>query len=164
GVSTGLSKQITPGKRAMAISVSDTNAVSRLLKPGDRIDLVATIDPPGAGKGGLITKIVLQDVPVLSVGEYVTSQAPRKVEKDDSTGKDYVRNLNIERNFSTITIEVEPRVVPQITLLQDSGVAKLSVALRHNDDTERLSLGGTTLLEVLGSDASKISRFPASQR
>jgi pilus assembly protein CpaB len=163
GVKTGLSRQISVGKRALAIPVSDDTAVGRLLKPGDRVDLVATIDPPGGTKGSQITKVILQDVLVLAVGEWVTTVAPRKVEKDDATGKDLVRNLNVERNFNTITLEMEPVQAPQVVLLQNAG-ARLTVMLRNSDDTDRLSLGAVTLLDVLGADTNKIIRAPSAQR
>lgn len=163
GVKTGLSRQVTVGKRALAIPVDFANAVGKLLKPGDRVDVVATIDPPGAAKGGQISKVVLQDVPVLAVGEWVTTQAPRKIEKDDATGKDYVRNLTIDRNYGEVTLETSPNDAAQIVLLRRSG-AGLDLMLRNNDDTERVNSAGMTLLDVLGPDASKIIRTPAAQR
>ncbi len=164
GIKTGLSRQVSPGKRAVSISVNDVNAVNRLLKPGDRIDVLATIDPPGSTTRGLqIIKIMLQDVPVLSVGEFVTTQAPRKVEKDES-GKNFVRNLNTDRTFNTVTLELSPNEAMQITLLQTVSPGAITLLLRNNDDTERLNLGGVTLMDVLGSDASRIYRSSASQR
>jgi pilus assembly protein CpaB len=163
GVKTGLSKQITPGKRAVSIPVDDNNAVTRLIKPGDRIDLMATIEPPGGVKGSQITKMVLQDLPVLAVGEYITTQAPRKVEKDETTGKDNVRNLNVERNFNTITVEVDPQSAMQVSLLKDAPGARLGVMLRNNDDTERVNMSAVTLMDVLGADSNKIIRNPASR-
>jgi pilus assembly protein CpaB len=163
GVKTGLSRQVTPGKRAISISVSDENAVGRLIKPGDRIDVVATIEAPGAQKGNQISKIVLQDVPVLAVGEWITTQAPRKVEKDDMTGKDSVRRLNIERNFNTIAVEVDPNAAVQVMLLRRTGVG-MDIMLRNNDDTERVVLGGVNIVDVLGQDASRVMRAPAAQR
>lgn len=161
GVKTGLSRQVSVGKRAIAIPVDDFNAVNRLMKPGDRIDLMATIDPPGGAKGSQITKLILQDVPILAVGEFITSHAPRKAEYDPTTGKEVTRNLNSDRNFNTITVEVDAQAALQITLIKDTG-ARLGVLLRNNDDTERLSVPGTTLTDVLGADAARIIRVPAA--
>lgn len=162
GMKTGLSKQVTPGKRAMSLSVDDVNAVSRLIKPGDRIDLLATMEPPGAPKGSYVTKMVLQDVPVLAVGEFITAQTPRKLERDDLTGKDVVRNLSADRNFTTLTIELDPQFVSQIALLRDSRTP-MTLVLRNNDDTERVNLGAVTLNDLLGGDAARV-RTPAAQR
>jgi Flp pilus assembly protein CpaB len=71
------------------------------------------------------------------------------------------RNLNSDRNFNTITLEVEAQAALQIALIRDTG-ARLGVLLRNNDDTERLSVPGTTLTDVLGADAAKIIRAPAA--
>ena len=46
-VKTGLSRQVTPGKRAFAIQVTDNNAAAKLIKPGDRVDLISVIDLNG---------------------------------------------------------------------------------------------------------------------
>jgi pilus assembly protein CpaB len=163
GVRTGLARQISPGKRAISIPVTDDTAVSKLIKPGDRIDLLTTLEVPGAQRGMQITKMVLQDVPVLAVGEYISNLSPRKAEKDKITGQEEVRNLNAERNFNTITIEVEPQWAAQITLLRDAG-HRLSVLLRNNDDTERVNIGGVMLMDVIGQDLGRVVRTPASQR
>jgi pilus assembly protein CpaB len=162
GIQTGLSRQVSMGKRAIAVPVDDNTAVNRLLKPGDRVDMIATIDPPGGAKGSQLTKIVAQDIVVLAVGEFVTTQAPRKTEKDDTTGATFTRKLNLERNFNTITIEVDPQIATQVTLLRDSGM-KVGLMLRNNDDTERVNIPAMTLLDVLGPDQSKIIRAPAQK-
>lgn len=163
GLKTGLSRQVSPGKRAISIPADDYSAVNRLIKPGDRIDLVAVIDPPGAGKGSQISKIIAQDVLVLAVGEWAATTAPRKTEKDDSTGKDVVINLNIARNYSTISLEVDPTIAQHIALLRSAG-SQFTVTLRNNDDTERVLLGGTNMIDVLGADAAKSARTPSGQR
>lgn len=163
GVRTGLSRQITPGKRAISIPVNDVNAVTRLLKPGDRVDIVATIDIPGSQKGQQITKLMLQDVTVLAVGEFVTSQAPRKVEKDELSGKSITKNLNTDRSFSTVTIEVDPVAALQV-IHQQNTQGGIWVVLRNNDDTERVSTTGVNISDVLGVDVSKFRSIASPQR
>jgi pilus assembly protein CpaB len=160
GVKTGLSRQITPGKRAISIPVSDESGVNRLIKPGDRVDLIANIDATSAGlKGVVVSKVVLQDVLVLAVGEWITSTAPRKVEKDDLTGKDTVVNLNVTRNYSTIVLEVDPSAALELALIRSSNLP-ITVVLRNNDDTEKTVYNGVTIVDLLGSDLNKI-RAPA---
>ena len=157
GIATGLSRQISPGKRAVALPVDDNSAVGRLLKPGDRIDLMTTIDPPGGAKGSQMSKIVAQDLPVLAVGEYITTTAPRREEIDFTTGKKLIRNLNVEHNYNTITLEVDPQTAMSLALLRDGG-SRISVMLRNSDDSERVNIPAITLLDVLGPDQSKIMR------
>lgn len=160
GVRTGLARQITPGKRAISFPVGNANAVSRLIKPGDRVDIVTVIEPPGGQKGSQIAKIVMQDVPVLAVGEFIMAHSPGRGEKDDITGKKVVRNMNDDRNFDTITLEVDPQMALYITLLRDTQ-QPVSFLLRNNDDTERVGLNGTTLYDVIGADAGRLIRAPA---
>lgn len=162
GVKTGLSRQVGPGKRAISVPVSDENAVNRLIKPGDRIDLIATLDPPGSQRGSQVTKTLLQDVLVLAVGEWAATQAPRKIEKDDASGKDVVINLSIARNFNTITLEVDPAMAQQLAHLRIAFT--MTITLRNNDDSERVMVGGTTLVDILGADVNRVMRLPASQR
>jgi pilus assembly protein CpaB len=162
GLKTGLSRQISPGKRAIALAVDDTNAVGRLIKPGDRIDVVSTIEAPGGVKGSQITKVIAQDVPVLAVGEWITSYAPRKIEKDDVNDKEMVRNLNTDKNFTTITVELDPAEAVRVTVARRSG-SGIDLMLRNSDDTERVAIGGTTLLDLLGPDVSRVIRAPSSR-
>ena len=44
GPETGLSLQIAPGKRALSLPVDEVRGISRLLKPGDRIDIITALD------------------------------------------------------------------------------------------------------------------------
>ncbi|HRK02635.1 MAG TPA: Flp pilus assembly protein CpaB [Oligoflexia bacterium] len=153
GLRTGLARQVSPGKRAIALSVRDDNAVGRLIKPGDRIDVLAIIQPPGQ-RGSDIAKLVLQDVLILAVGEYITTLPARKVQKDEMSGKVITKNLNLDRNFNTITLEVDPNSAQQVLLLQSMGMG-LYVMLRNNDDTERVALGASTLPEILNSGGTR---------
>lgn len=45
---TGLAPQITPGKRAISIGIDEVSSVAKLLKPGDRVDVITVIDAGGA--------------------------------------------------------------------------------------------------------------------
>ena len=161
-VRTGLAPQVTPGKRGFSIPVNEAGAVGKLLKPGDRVDLVAVIDT-GAGKTNKLSKTILQDVVVLAVGHSVTNNAPRIVEADPYGGKDRVRSLTEDTNYNTITVEVEPAQAQVLALILAGGDNILMISLRHNDDTERVTTGSTSLADILGQDASKIIRGPAGK-
>src|SRR5690606_39257205 len=47
GIRTGLSPQVAPGRRAIAITVNNQSSVSKLIKPGDRVDVIAVLDLGG---------------------------------------------------------------------------------------------------------------------
>lgn len=162
GLRTGLAPQVAPGRRAMAISVNEISSVSKLVKPGDRVDLVAVIDM-GGGKENKIAKTILQDVVVLSVGRTVTNNVARVIEADPYGGKDKVRSLAEDTNYGSVTLEVEPAQVQTVQLVMSNGDAALSLSLRNNDDTERVNIGTTTFQDILGQDVARL-RGPAGKK
>lgn len=158
GIRTGLSPQVTPGKRAVAVPVSDVTGVSKLIKPGDRVDLIAVLDV-GGGRQNRVVKTVFQDVVVLSVGRNVTNNIARVVEADPYGGKERVRSLTEDTSFTSVTLEVEPAQAQIVALILANGENSVNLALRNNDDTERMSsLSPMGLSEVLGVDASRAQR------
>jgi pilus assembly protein CpaB len=64
GAVTGLSHQVAPSKRAVAIPVDEMRGVAKLLKPGDRIDLITALDVGVGQKMRKEVKTFLQDIPV----------------------------------------------------------------------------------------------------
>jgi len=159
GIRTGLSPQITPGKRGVAIPVSETTGVGKLVKPGDRVDVIAIIDP-GGRKEQKISKTVLQDVVVLAIGRNVTNNAARTIEADFTSGKDKVRSLSEDFSFASVTVEVDPLQAQMVSLLLANGDSSLTLSLRNNDDSDRGSLAPTTFADVWGNDLSR-GRAPA---
>lgn len=159
GARTGVSSQVTPGKRAMAIPVSEVSGVGKLVKPGDRVDLIVVLDT-GGGKDGKIAKVLLQDVVVLAVGRNVSGGVPRVFEADGFGGKDRVRSLASDTNFTTVTLEVEPSQSQTLALVLNNGDNVMSLSLRNNDDTERVNLPSQMLQDVLGPDLMRTRAQP----
>ena len=155
GIRTGLAPQVTPGRRGYAIPVTETSGVAKLVKPGDRIDLIAVLDL-GGGKENKVAKTILQDVVVLATGRSVTNNAARLVEADSFGGKDKVRSLAEDTTFT-------PEQAQTLALVQAGGDSALTISLRNNDDTERTPLGSTIFMDVVGADASRV-RVPAGKR
>jgi pilus assembly protein CpaB len=162
GARTGLAPQVTPGRRAIGVPVTEISGVAKLVKPGDRVDLIAVLDL-GGGKENKVAKTILQDVVVLSTGKSVTNNSPRVVELDGFTGKDRVKSLAEDTTFATVTLEVTPEQAQTLALVMSNGDSALSLSLRNNDDTERTNLGSTAFSDVLGPDASR-ARAPANRR
>ncbi|OFZ00326.1 MAG: Flp pilus assembly protein CpaB [Bdellovibrionales bacterium GWC1_52_8] len=161
GIRTGLAPQVAPGRRAVSIGISETTSIGKLVKPGDRVDLIAVID--SGGKDTKIVKTVLQDIVVLAVGRSVTNNVPRVIEADPTGGRDRVRPLAEDFTFNSVTLEVEPAQVQMLALLSASGENLLTLSLRNNDDTERVNLPGVMLMDVLGADAGRVQRVPAKR-
>lgn len=129
-VRTGLSGQVTPGKRAVTIPVNDNTAVGKLLKPGDHVDVLVVSDD-GSGKANRMIRTLLQDIPILAVGQMITNQLARKVEKDPTTGQMKVKNLTENTSYSNVTLEVDPAAAQTLVLLT---AEQIYLSLRHHDD------------------------------
>lgn len=159
---TGLAPQIAPGRRAIAIPVSETSGVSKLIKPGDRVDLIAVLDL-GGGKENKIAKTVLQDVIILSIGRYVTNNVARIIEADGPGGKDKIRPLSQDFSYNSITLEVEPSQAQALALVMANGDNALTLSLRNNDDTDRVSFPSSLMTDVLGADLNRVRGAPVKK-
>lgn len=164
GPATGLSLQVAPSKRAVAIPIDETRGVGKLLKPGDRIDIVAAVD---VGKGQTQrreVKTILQDVVVLATGLRVANELPRLYEKVGR--EDYIRSLRSDTSFNTITIEATPQEAQNLIYMLSTAAGSLYITLRHPSDRSNVKLFTSSLETVLNKvDASTLSeqvRQPAS--
>ncbi|MBL7714788.1 MAG: Flp pilus assembly protein CpaB [Bdellovibrionales bacterium] len=157
GVRTGLAPQVTPGRRAISVPVNDMSSVSRLVKPGDRVDVIATIDL-GGQKTNKVTKTILQDVLVLAVGKYVTNNVARLTEMEGN--KEKVRNLNEDTNYASVTIEVEPTQAMLVMAALANNESGVFLSLRNSDDQSREVTPMVGVNELLGVEG-RTPRAPA---
>ncbi|MFM8747106.1 MAG: Flp pilus assembly protein CpaB [Aestuariivirga sp.] len=99
--------------RAVAISISDRSAVSGLILPNDRVDIILTQRPAGAsGSRNVTSETVLSNVRVLAINQTLR-QSP------DSPGIPDSR---------TAVVEVEPEQAEVLARIESAG--ELSLALR----------------------------------
>lgn len=119
--SAGLSSRLKPGIRALTIAVDETNAISGLLQPGDRIDLLLSWRPAPAAGMTLpeLTRTIMQDVVVMATGRNA-----RATPTDEGSA----------RTFSAITVEVDPEQAQRLVVAQRSG--RLTAVLRNPSDRE----------------------------
>ena len=142
-----LAAALTPGMRAVTISVSGASAVAGFVFPGDRVDLVLAQDvavnsqATDAAPGAVHT---VQDTRQLHTSETImrnirvlaTDQRFDNVPTPD--GKQTVSN------FSLVTIEATPKIAEEIAVAQKLG--SLSLSLRPladtNEDLEKAIAAG----------------------
>ncbi len=127
GLRSGLSPIIKKGLRAMSIAIGGDAAVSGLVQPNDRVDILGTFTLPARGKPGVtetVTMTLLQDVTVLATGQRLARQ-------DFEEPDPWTRGLG---GYSTITLEVTPFEAEILTFAQNVQ-GRLTLALRHPEDT-----------------------------
>jgi len=161
GAETGLSLQVSSGKRAVTIPINANRAVGRLLKPGDRVDMVVAIDLNTGVSQARYIKTLLQDIVILATGLRVTNELPRIHE--EIGGQDFIKNLRTENDFSNVTIEASPEDTQKIIYLLSTNPESIFFTLRHPSDSGNLpNLRQTTLADVLGGGV--VARRPAQGR
>lgn len=128
GNRAGLSATIPPGLRAVTIHVNEVGGVAGFALPGSLVDVVVTLQEE---QGRMVSKIVLQKVPVLAVAQ-------------ESTVKDDVK----AKVTNTVTLEVTPLQAEQLDLA--GSVGTLALALRNQLDAAQVTTPGVHKNELLG--------------
>src|SRR6476469_2352016 len=105
-----LAAALGPGMRAITVPVSAKTGVGGFVFPGDRVDLMLTQEVSGTDGGAALkaNETIMHNVRVLA-----TDQSTETTKVDD--GKTVVTE------FSTVTLEVTPRIAEKISVAQTIG-------------------------------------------
>ncbi|HSB46191.1 MAG TPA: Flp pilus assembly protein CpaB [Nitrospira sp.] len=137
--SGGVAAVTDVNKRAMSVKVDDVIGVAGFIKPGDRVDVMVTIEPEPNKQGHTISKMILENVKVLAAG----TQMERK-------GKD-----EEPKPVQVITVEVDVEEAEKLALASNQG--KLRLALRNPLNSERVLTKGANVGALLNSFRPKES-------
>ncbi|NPV28910.1 MAG: Flp pilus assembly protein CpaB [Firmicutes bacterium] len=116
----GLSFLVPPGKRAVTVAADEVTAVGWHVQPGDRVDVIGTVEVPMPGKtepgkreDRVITIVALQDVEVLAVGKNL----------------EFVREQGKEKKVEvkTVTLAVTPEEAKPLVLADEEGTIRLAL-------------------------------------
>ena len=128
-----LSERLDPALRAVTLPVDPVNAMSGLLKPGDRVDLFVSLDH----EGKRVTALLLGAVEILA-----TDQHTREVNGREGA---------LENGYSTMTVAVSPADSIRLVAARQSGVISAVMSARYADTRQRLSESiAINLEEMLG--------------
>jgi pilus assembly protein CpaB len=126
---SGIMTYLVPdGHRAVTVAVNEVAGVAGFLTPADRVDVVVTTLPPGSKDK--LSKIVLQNVPILAIGQITQMKE----------GKPVV--------VPTVTLDLTPEDSEKLVLAGAEG--QLQMLLRNITDTAKVESKGATIRKVLG--------------
>ena len=138
---------LTPGMRAITISVGADKGVAGFVFPGDHVDLVLQQRVAGGGDGPplLAAETIMKNLRVLATDQRVDNQV-------DESGKTVVRTFNL------VTVEATPSIAEKISVARSLG--DLSLVLRPLADS------ASELDEAIasGSVAVPDGKDPAAER
>lgn len=131
--SGGIMTYMVPdGHRAVTVSVNEVAGVAGFITPNSRVDVLLTIPQPGStNERDNISKIILQNVPVLATGQ-VTEQK--------EGGKPGV--------VPTVTLDVTPIEAEKLIVGTKKG--SLQLLLRNVIDVASVDTKGATVSRALG--------------
>lgn len=118
-----LAYSVPLNKRAVAVTINETSAVSFNIQVGDHVDVMATIDVSSVDSkvDPATTVLILQDIEILSVGSAMAD------EDKNNTGM-----------LSTLTLAVTPEQARPLVLASERGAIRLM--LRSPVDDSQFSL------------------------
>ncbi len=147
GMRTGLARQVSVGKRAFALNISDRHAVGKLIKPGDRVDVVAAIDYASGDKELARVQTVIENVLVLSTGRSITNtlgvygvETPQVIK---------VMKADVYADYNTVTLELEQHEAQKLIFIISQLGASPFLTLRNNNDDEKQPLRPTKLFDIV---------------
>jgi len=134
----GVAAVIDPNKRAMAVKVDKVIGVSGFIHPGNRVDVLVTIDRDR--QKSPITKIVLQNILVLTTGTEM-----------EKKGKDQ-KAVPVD----VITLELMPEEAEKLALAVTEG--RIQLALRSFNNVATVTTLGATIPRLLSGESGETER------
>jgi pilus assembly protein CpaB len=125
----GLSMLVRPNMRAASLEVNQVSGVSGFVLPGDRVDVLVTVDPRNSVEDA-ITRTILQNIEVLAAGQ--------KTEQQDN------RPITVQ----SVTLLLEPSGTEQLALALHEG--KIHLVLRNPEDQAEVQVASLSTREMLG--------------
>jgi pilus assembly protein CpaB len=148
GAGLGLAPMIPDGMRAIAVRVNDVVGVAGFILPGMHVDVLSTGTVPG--RGDMVTRTVLENIAVLSVGQTIQVDAKSQA-----------------INAAVVTLLVNPSEAEALALANSE--ARIQLALRNSADSKTSHSAGRQLHELFAGGtnlpdeaASGFRRLPAA--
>ncbi len=139
GGRAGVAAVTDPSKRAMSVKVDEVIGVSGFIKPGDRVDVMVTIQRNNRSRSS-VAKTILENIEVLAAGLQWEKSADDKEPKP----------------VQVMTLEVDVREAEILALASTQG--RLRLALRNPLNSEEVLTHGATVATLLSAFRPKSSR------
>jgi pilus assembly protein CpaB len=126
----GMAALLDPGLRAMTVEVDSVVGVAGFVQPGDYVDVITTMSPDEETKKSLnsqadrISKIILQNIKVLAVGEHLSTEGREPVTVKVVTlavTAQQSEQLALGSQYGRILLTIRPRVDTRVT--QTTGIS-----------------------------------------
>jgi pilus assembly protein CpaB len=127
----GLSMLVRPKMRAASIEVNQVSGVSGFVLPGDRVDVLITVDP--RNNEDAVTRTLLQNIEVLAAGQKTQQQDNKPI------------------NVQAVTLLVDPQGAEVLAHAGHEG--EISLVLRNPEDESKEQVPSISTRQMLGGVA-----------
>jgi pilus assembly protein CpaB len=148
GAGGGLAATIPLGMRAVAVKVDEVVGVSGFVVPGMKVDVLVSGTPPSASSAetpNKVSKIVLQNISVLSAGQNM---------QIDAEGK--------PKAVQVVNLLVTPEQAERLSLA--SNETKIQLVLRNPLDTANNHTSGVALASLFSDGPATAPLLPRPRR
>ncbi len=133
----GLSMLVRPKMRAASIEVNQVSGVSGFVLPGDRVDVLSTMDSRNNTEDA-VTRTLLQNVEVLAAGQKTQQQDHKPI------------------NVQAVTLLVDPQGAEVLAHAQHEG--EIHLVLRNPEDGALVNVPSFSTRQMLGASPPAPSR------
>ena len=119
----GLNALIAPGMRAISINIADGKALSGFLQPGNRVDVLVTMNDETTDER--TTGTLFQTMPILAVNNKLLKE---QADDDERSG----RKRHTVRAAPSVTFMVTPEQAEKVAQAEKTGA--ITLTLRNDDD------------------------------
>ncbi len=167
-----LARQVAKDTRAVTVPVSVRNAVAKLIRPGNRVDILAVANYDTADNQMIFeVKTLVQNALVLATGKNLQNEVPTRVdrkvlnfleEKFEEQGRkdfggartDILPNGRPADDYNSLTLQLSPEDAEKLVFVETKfGDPRLFFTLRNSADQTVAAVGTTLLDDVLGPDS-----------
>jgi hypothetical protein len=151
--------------------ISPQSGVSRLIRPGNRVDVLIAPVYDQNGQSILEVKTLIQNVVVLATGKHIQNEVPTRVDREllnfieeantkvkrkDLFGgsTENLRTSRPDDNYSYVTLQFNMKDAEKMIYLSHAyGDKAIYLTLRNTTDPDTTAIPTTILDDVLGPDS-----------
>ncbi len=166
-----LDRQVEKKMRAVTLPISPHTGVGRLIRPGNRVDMITTVNYDSDGATMFEVKTVVQNALVLATGKNLQNAVPTRVSREllnyfeeqfearrrkdfSSASMESLATSRPTDDYSNITVQLSPTDAERILFLSHTlGDSRLYFTLRNSADQGTEKLENVILDEVLGPES-----------
>ena len=137
----GIAYLLKAGERAKTVKVDSASGLAGLIKPGNEVDLIATITDPNNEQRRIGTPVI-QKARIIAVGDHLLGE----IRTEEEEARDESGGIESE---STVTLAVPGAKINIVGLLEDLGNLKIVLRAEGDDSIQKTAFTDDVLMALV---------------